>query len=790
MSGAVRVRTQAECYNQARMAVGRVLVMKDFSSVSSALRFGVFELNPKAGELRKNGMKIRLQGQPIDILVLLLLRPGEVVTREELQKSLWPADTFVDFEQSLNNAMKRLRAALDDDANSPRFIETLPRRGYRFIAPVTANGTAAVAAAHAAKDRPSIGPESPARTKPLRALVLLGAVMLLAAGGLWIFKRRETPLAPPQRVLTRITLDEGLQNEPTWSPDGRYLAYSSDRGGKFDIWVQQVSEGDPIQITKGPGHHWQPDWSPDGKYIAYRSEEGDGGIYVVPALGGVGLERKIAPFGYYPQWSPNSLQVLFQTNFTVTGHWNRFYIAQLDGGAPREVLSEFIAQNKLSAASAAWHPDGKRLTVWVGDSSPSPSFWTVSIAGGPGIKLEIAPAVQRKLAEVSGEGEAGLQLGDYSFSWSPSGDAIYFERGYRGARNIWKMTVDPQTLRATGIDRLTTGPGPDAGVAVSTDGRRLAFSSKSQRIRTWLFPFDATTGQIRGDGEAITSPGRTSAEPTLSRDGTKVAYFVPHGESLGLNYLDVRNEVWVKSLVDGHEAPVIADVYSRWFPQWSPDGMRLTYERRNRRTNERQLMVWSTQSHEEELLGSTLMPWDWSPDGKWLLSDSSEGIWLVSVAAAPHAETAAKQIISRDPAYEIYQPHFSPNGRWIVFEAVANSPLPNPESAIYVVPASGGSWTRITDSKHFDDKPRWSPDGRTIYFVSRLNGFFNVWGIHFNPDSGKTVGQAFQVSKFERPRLMVPRWIPPVGLSLTQDKLVLTMAEESGSIWVLDYVDR
>src|SRR5580765_4348638 len=102
----------------------------------SALRFGVFELDPKAGELRKKGMKVRLQGQPIDILVLLLQRPGEIVTREELQKDLWPADTFVDFEQGLNNAMKRLRAALDDDAESPHFIETLPRRGYRFIGAV------------------------------------------------------------------------------------------------------------------------------------------------------------------------------------------------------------------------------------------------------------------------------------------------------------------------------------------------------------------------------------------------------------------------------------------------------------------------------------------------------------------------------------------------------------------------------------------------------------------------------------------------------------------------------
>src|SRR5262249_7126565 len=132
-----------------------------------------------------------------------------------------------------------------------------------------------------------------------------------------------------------------------------------------------------------------------------------------------------------------------------------------DGSAPREVLAEFIAQNKLSAGSAIWHPDGKRVTVWVGDISPSPSFWTVPIAGGAGIKLEITPAVQRKLAEASGEGDVGQQMGDYSFSWSPSGDAIYFERGYKGARNIWRMTVDPQTLlRADGINSHYTGALP------------------------------------------------------------------------------------------------------------------------------------------------------------------------------------------------------------------------------------------------------------------------------------------------------------------------------------------
>jgi len=99
----------------------------------------------------------------------------------------------------------------------------------------------------------------------------VGALLLLAGVGFLLYRERHVPASPKQRTLTRITFDDGLQIGATWSPDGRFIAYGSDRGGKFDIWVQQVSGGDPVQITKGTGHHWQPDWSPDGKYIAYRS---------------------------------------------------------------------------------------------------------------------------------------------------------------------------------------------------------------------------------------------------------------------------------------------------------------------------------------------------------------------------------------------------------------------------------------------------------------------------------------------------------------------------------------
>lgn len=160
-------------------------------------------------------------------------------------------------------------------------------------------------------------------------------------------------------------------------------------------------------------------------------------------------------------------------------------------------------------------------------------------------------------------------------------------------------------------------------------------------------------------------------------------------------------------------------------------------------------------------------------------------VWSLPLAAAPHAETAARKIIS-DPGYAIWQPHFSPDRRWIVFQAHS---LSKDESTLFVVSAAGGPWTRISAGK-WDDKPRWSPDGKTIYYVAFRGGFFNLWGVHFDSSRGLTVGKPFQITTFESPSLMIPNRIPLVDISLTQDKLVLPLEEVSGSIWILDNVDR
>jgi Tol biopolymer transport system component/DNA-binding winged helix-turn-helix (wHTH) protein len=771
--------------------------VKPSSSVPPILRFGVFELDPRAEELRKKGMKIRLQGQPVEILVMLLEHPGEIISREELQKKLWPADTFVDFEQGLNNAIKRLRAALDDDAESPHFIETLPRRGYRFIASVEGSGLSTVpergVTSSAQPSETVASRKFNGRAKILSYPLITAAAILLVAGTLFlIHNKSKAPALPRQRALTRLTFDDGLQFGATWSPDGRFIAYSSDRGGKFDIWVQQVSGGDPVQITKGPGDKSQPDWSPDGKYIAYRSEEGDGGLFIIPALGGAGLERPISSFGYYPRWSPDSSRLLFQSAEMIGA--SRFYVVGTDGETPRQVLTKFAAgpYENHPAISAAWHPDGQRISVWVWDNSDPVSLWTVAAEQGTAVKSQISPEILNQIRGVAA-GFLGFSewADDFKFSWAPSGKAIYFERTFRGLRNIWRMTVDPKTLQAIAIGRITTGSGLDTEFSLSPDGKKLAFTGETESIRAWMFPFDATRGQVTGSGRAVTTPGTVALRPVLSRDGKKLVFCGNRAGKWGLREV---------SLADGREVQIVPnDPYGVDRPQWSPDGTRLAYVRENPTNQESQLQLWSGETHNEEPLTTPSHLWrrptGWSPDGKSLLmiQDNNDTgrveIWQLQVAARPHAEGAARRIIS-NPEYDLDDGQYSPDARWIVFEGLRNQPQ-GLETTLYVMAATGGPWIRITDGQHLVFTPCWSPDGKTIYFVSGRSGFFNVWGIRFDPAKGNPVGLPFSVTALNSFSLMVPRHITgSIELSLTQDRLVLPLAQESGSIWVLDHVDQ
>jgi DNA-binding winged helix-turn-helix (wHTH) protein len=269
-----------------------------------AFQFGAFEFNPRTRELRKHGVRIKLQEQPLQVLTLLLEHPGEVVTREEIQKRLWPEGTYVDFDNAINNAVRKLREALSDSPENPRFVETLARRGYRFIAPVwqsasnsSFRGTLSRFPSQTVplpqgtpKPELVIKPERTQRRHRYFALGLVAlAIGLIVATVLW------TTRTTHQRVETEfhsipLTSYPGTESGPSFSPDGTRVAFSWDgpHEDNLDVYVKLVGAGDPVRLTKHPADDHDPAWSPDGNWIAFLRDLNDTErvILLVPALGG------------------------------------------------------------------------------------------------------------------------------------------------------------------------------------------------------------------------------------------------------------------------------------------------------------------------------------------------------------------------------------------------------------------------------------------------------------------------------------------------------------------------
>jgi Tol biopolymer transport system component/DNA-binding winged helix-turn-helix (wHTH) protein len=777
--------------------------------------FGPFRVDTVKYVLTRDGEVAQLNLKAFEILLALIENRGQVLEKNELLQRVWP-DTVVE-ENNLARNISALRKALDEHPNEHQYILTVPGRGYRFVANVreldgasddifapSPNGSKvdASAAFHAMTgaevETRSATNEEPERKEaneagfrkifPHRRLAIIALATLAAAimtvPAIFLFNRRSQVDSPPPRKLWQLTFDPGLESEPSWSPDGRMIAYSSDLSGNFDIWVRPVSEGNPIRVTTSEGHDWQPDWAPEGNLLVFRSERDGGGLFVTPVFGG--KERKVSAFGSYPRWSPDGRQILFYSSPLKddTVELPKVYVVGLDGQSPREVMSEFLPQ--FTYFRVAWSPDCKHLSLWGWHRQHNWSFWTFPLHGGPPARSEMDSNVKEQIREAA--------VTFSNFVWEPSGRAIYFEGISQTVKNLWKVEVDPQSQRwIAGPERLTTGAGLDRDIAISPDGRKLAFTTRAEQTRLWSIPFEASSGRVKGEGRPVTAAGVKAVHPNLSPDGQRLTFVTRRAG---------KWELWEKSLKDGRETLLAADESQRSQIHWSHDGSRLVYHR-SRQVNpdppryERNLVLTPAGGGAEQTIVTAntaiLDAWDWSLDGKWILggldgqTPGRHAICLFPIAAAPHAEAQMRMIASH-PEKNLYQARFSPDQRWISF--IAAPAMEAGISTIYVVPVSGGEWTRITEARYFDDKPRWSPDGRRLYFVSNRTGFFNVWGIGFDPATGRPMGEPFRVTNFESPARMILPDVATMEMALAGDHLVLPIMEVSGGIWILENVGR
>jgi Tol biopolymer transport system component/DNA-binding winged helix-turn-helix (wHTH) protein len=755
-----------------------------------AIRVGDFVVDPSSGELRGGDAgRQTLSAQPLQVLLALAERPGILVTRDELRGRLWPADTFVDFEHGLNAVVKRLRDALGDSADTPRYIETVPRRGYRLIAAVHANDEAAqprddsspLASAPPVADPAGPAPSSPGR----RRMVLAGAAIaigVLAAGGLlyqarWRVGEVRAGASPPQPdpAPTRVTFGPGLQTDVTWSPDGGRIAFAWDRDGNFDIFTQRVDGGEPTRITSSPANDTQPAWSPDGRILVFRSEEDGGGLFTVGINGGP--IRRITSMGFRPAWMPNGLDVAFVDERDLQA----VYLVRAGGGEPpRAILERELAGGNWR--SFAVHPDGRITVLGVHRASPL-GFYVTDRAYG---------RLQRVPTEVAVPPEWANSL-TRAF-WSPAGDAVFVESWSAGVIAIWRTSVDRATLTLGRPVRLPIGPASAGRAGVSPDGTRVAFTTAQSSTRAWAFPFDADHRAPPGEGRALTDDDASIYGLDISADGSAIYYAEDRPGRDGSRALrtDLRT---------GATTVLAEDVFSGIAPSSSGHGVSYLLSRKVPGTvaGVEYALAWRDASGRERLLSAwgegAVVPDHWRRDDAAVLGTFLERAFtgpaaLVEWPVGPSAAAGPSRVLLASMERQFWQGRYSPDGRWVSFVAHRLSGDNSQELGIAPVrDHAAPAWTRLAADHAWPDKPRWSPDSRTLYFLSpALNGFYNLWGIRLDPARGVPVGKPFQVTHFDSPRWHVDPNMPLANIGIAKGWLALPMRTVKGSIWVLGNV--
>jgi DNA-binding winged helix-turn-helix (wHTH) protein/Tol biopolymer transport system component len=518
--------------------------MEQTSSSPSMARFGAFELDLRAGELRKNGLKIKLQDQPFQVLAMLLRHPGEVVTREELQKTVWPADTFVDFDRGLNKAVNKIREALGDSADNPRFVETLPRRGYRFIAPV--DGTVAVGTrlptAPGQVAPSTVEPEGeplgatrvpqgmPLQATPggavrepvlrtrwgLRTAALLAMLSVGLAVGWLVWNRSRSLPELKQKRLTSNSSEVPVLSGAI-SPDGKYVAYS-DSGG---LHLKLVETG---EVRTLPRPSWFPSdaawnvasWFPDGTQLLTNLFQpgGRSGIWTVSVMGENPRELRDDAMAWAV--SPDGTRIAFTTG--APNYDREVWTMSAQGGDARRVLA--ASENEF-LWNVQWCPEGRRIAYCKGRQIGRE--WFAAMPGGFEVTISTS--------DLKG-GKASVVVSDpllLAFSWLPHGRLVYSRSdsgqvySYYGECNLWEIPVDIRTDEPSGRPvQLTRWAGFRVQSLGSTvDGKRLAFLRRSLLARTYV-------GQLEAGGTRMQPPRRL----TFSEAHDFPWGFAPNGKAV------------------------------------------------------------------------------------------------------------------------------------------------------------------------------------------------------------------------------------------------------------------
>ena len=612
------------------------------------MRFGTFEANFAVRELRKNGIRVRLPEQSFRALEVLIEARNQPVSREELRRRLWGEQVHVNYDKSLNTVMHNLREALGDTAKNPRFIETIPGRGYRFLVPV-------------AEDKA----KEPAR---LRGTLLAVGGGLLLLGSWYLYQARSGSRAGGIPELRPVTSYAGEEGSPSFSPTGAEIAFhwNGPRQENFDIYVKSVDGEDLRRLTSDPAEERNPAWSPDGAYIAFLRQlpEHRTAIVLAPSTGG-GRERVLAVVPGTDSnlsWSSDGKWIAFSVSYPdyIQRPVERAGIQAVSVETGRIVQVTTPPARSLGDATPAFSPDGYRLTFMRMSTYLAGEFYVQELTA------DLKPASRPKRLW-SGSAAA------LSPAWMPDGRRIVIVSNRLGYDSLWLVS-------ASGKDEPVPLGGEYARQpAVAPSGDFLVYSREEQVSNLWSLDLDGV-GKSRRTARQLTFSTKRLSNVAVSPDGQWIAL---ESNSSG------APEIWV-ARADGSGLRRLTSFGgpTTGTPRWSPDGRYLVFDSRVENQGE----IFTVEVATGALHQVTAYPADdivpsWSHDGRWIYFASNRSgryqVWKI-----PPAGGAAVQVTSRGGFYA----EESPDGKYLYYvKGLVETPLCR-------VPVGGGEETTVVES--------------------------------------------------------------------------------------------
>jgi len=594
--------------------------------------------------------------------------------------------------------------------------------------------------------------QPPARRRTWLA-VAFAAVVLLAAAGIVAFLMRKSPSGPVMVQPERITFESGVAFYPAISPDGKMIAYSSDRDGNMDVYVRQLSGQQSIRRTQDPAPDWYVGFSPDGSKIVFRSERDGGGLYVMEALGGA--ERRIADGGQLPAFSPDGSMILYLVASAIS-RTAKLFLVPAGGGVPRAFQPEFVIPPRgASHSTPLWSADGKSVLFdgWRPGDPSSHGWWLAPVAGGPPIQIK-PPA----------------RLGPRSvrtiMAWW-NNDIYYSEGTTIGGMSLYRISLSAGSSPEAGPPLLVTSPtGMQYGASISSDGL-MVFSTMSPRPNLWSVALKSSDGTASGPLEPATSDSMGKLDLSVSADGTKLAY---------TSYSTQQTEIRVRDTATGREESIqCSNNTLGLYPRMSPDGSRLGYS---------------------DLVEGKLISFI-APNGAAPQPVAADGI---IVGFFPKSEDilvdAGDRLVRQDPAGRrqtiildassqggLNDTALAPSALWVAFTLA----LPEGNGGLFLAkvsdrPATAETWTKMAQDRNYIGSPAWSSDGKILYYGSKRDGFVCVWAQRIT-DDGKPSGAPFAAfHNHTSPDMNV---YGVSRLTAAPGRLYMMLGEFKGDLWSL-----